>query len=718
MMGFLKRSSGIRRQLLVGVAALAMPAGVQAQVAETTRQADADAERGDIIVTAQKRDERLLDVPLAITAVTGEEIERRGVTSLRELQYAVPGLSLVEQGPGQQRIQLRGVSNSNGLPTFGQYLDEMPISIDDQTQSLDLRLIDMRQIEVLRGPQGTLYGEGSMGGTIRYLTADPDLDRIGGNFESQVGSVTDGGTAWRVNGALNLPLVTDRLGVRLVAGYEDTGGWIDSAVTGRKDVNAAKILHLRGKILANFSDDLSASIMVLHQEQKQDYQNFGQNRVTTARVAERNNPNYDLVNAVVRLDLGGPTLTNSFGYQSAKNDTVTDQSATYVGLLPLLPPPLGVPAGTVTSVGFQSLSNIDVVSDELRLTSAPGRIEWTGGLYVRQLDRDGTTRSVTAPGTLIYNIVFVNAVFKSRAAAAFGELTWRATDDLSVTGGLRYFTEDRTLRSTNRGFFANTTLLNEGTFSSFNPRVNVKYSFSPDSMAYISAAKGFRSGGFNLVATGGPATYDPDKLWTYEAGTKHDLFGGRLLFEGAVYYTDWKDVQSSFVPTGAAVGYITNGGDVRGWGTDLSLSARPVTGLTLSATYAWNNLEYKTTTAEHRPGDPADYAVRQSWSGSIDYRRPVFGNVQGFGRLDYQHAGTARIINRSAPVTSPVNVTIGARDLLNAQLGVSFGDYELSAFATNLLDVDTPIIPGPFGAIRQDIEPTPRTIGARFRATF
>jgi len=703
--------SRMRSRLLLGAAAaMLLPAGAQAQEVQGVDQAGSATDEGDIIVTAQKREQRLLDVPLAISAVTGEEIARRGAASLQDLQYSIPGLSIVGQGPGQQRIQIRGVANSNGLPTFGQYIDEMPISIDDQTQALDLRLIDMKQVEVLRGPQGTLYGEGSMGGTIRYLTADPDLNQIGGSVESQVGSVKDGNTAWRVNGVLNLPLAKDQLGVRLVAGYEHTGGWIDSTVTGRKDVNDATIFTLRGKLLAKFGDNLELSILALHQDQTQDYQNFGKARKTSSRVAERNNPNYDLVNAVVRWDLGAASLTNSFGYQNAKNNTVTDQSFTYVPFVPIL-----CATCNVTGIGLGSVSNIDVVSDELRLTSAPGgRFDWTVGVYGRQLDRTGTSRTVTTPGTLPLDITAITAAFKSKAWATFGELTFNATDALTITGGLRYFHETRTLDTVNRSFGANTKLFNSGDFSSFNPRLNISYHLSRTSMVYLSGAKGFRSGGFNLSVTGGPPSYDPDKLWTYEFGTKHQLLDGRLTLEGAVYYTDWTDVQSSFVPTGAAFGYITNGGDVNGWGADISMSARPVSGLTLSATYGWNNLDYKGTTAEHRPGDPVDYAVRESWSGSIDYRRPMIGDAQGFARLDYQHAGRSALINRG----SALDVAIGSRDLLNAQLGVDFGKYEVSLFASNLLDVKTPIIPGPVGTIRQDIEQAPRIIGARLKAGF
>ncbi|MFV3074958.1 TonB-dependent receptor [Niveispirillum fermenti] len=688
---------------------LALPAGVQAQA--TTAAVGAEPViLEEIIVTAQKRMERLIEVPLAITAVTGAEIERRGVASLRELQYAVPGLSLVETAPGQERLQIRGVSATNGLPTVGQYLDEMPTSIDDNTQSVGLRLIDMERVEVLRGPQGTLYGEGSMGGTIRYLTANPDLRDFGGRLEGQLGRVTDGGTAGRVSGVVNLPLVKDRVGLRVVAGYEDTGGWIDSTVTGKKDVNAARIFTIRGKLLAEVTENLQASIMVLHQDQKQDYQNYGTGRQTSAPLAAYNNPNYDLVNAVLRWDLGWGSLLNSFGYQKAENSTMTDLSSVYVPLLPVF----GYPAGTITSVGLGSDSSTEIFSNEIRLASAPGIVEWTVGLYGRRLDREGVSRTVTAPGTMAFDLISAVATSKSEAGAVFGELAWNVSDQLTVTGGLRYFYEKRTLTAVSASFGNPAINENSGDFSSVNPRVNVSYKFSPDGLVYASVAKGFRSGGFNSAATGGPADYDPEKLWTYEVGTRHQLLDNRLIVDAAAYYNDWQGVQSSFFPVGAAIGYITNGGKVQGYGIDASLTARPVSGLTVSATYGWNDLSYKTASAEHAVGDPVDYAVQESWSGYIDYRWPLSESLDGFARLDYQHAGRSAIINRG----SNVNVRIGARDLLNARIGVDFGNFELSLFADNLTDVSRPVIPGPYGVILQDVEQTPRIIGVNFKTGF
>ncbi len=665
----------------------------------------------EIVVTAQKREERLLEVPLAITAVTGDEIARRGVSTLHDLQYSVPGLSMVEQGPGMQRIQLRGISNSNGLPTVGLYLDEMPITLEDATSNANPRLIDMKRIEVLRGPQGTLYGEGSMGGTIRYLTADPDLARTGANVEAQVGSVNDGGTAWKVNGVVNLPVVQDRVGARLVAGYEDTGGWLDSTIARKPDVNAAKTLTLRGKLLAKITERLEATLMVQHQEQTEDYQNFGKNRQTASLVPTRNSPTYDLANFVLRWDLGAASLVNSFGYQHVDLDNATDYSATFVPILPLF----GIPAGSVTSVSLNGTGFARVYSDEIRLASkSDGPIGWTVGLYGRDIYRDGTSASSTAPGSVPFTLFTVSAIQKSKVWAAFGEADWNLTEKLLVTGGLRYFHERRDFDGASIVFGNRSPQVSGADFSSVNPRVNVSYKFSPAAIVYASAAKGFRSGGFNSAATNGPPSYEPEKLWTYEVGTKQEWLDRRVSFDAAVYYNDWKGVQTSVVPVGTTLGYVANSGKVNGWGTDASLTARPADGLTMSATYSRNNMEFKSTSAEHLPGDPVDYAVRQSWSGSIDYRRPLFVEVQGFARLDYQHAGKASIINRAAAVNTPID----ARDLLNAQLGLDFGRYQVALFGTNLTDNETPIFPGPLGIFREDLESTPRTVGVNFKAQF
>jgi iron complex outermembrane receptor protein len=164
----------------------------------------------EIIVTAQKREERLIDVPAPITAVTADDISARGAPDLESLQFSVPGFSALRYGPGAERAQLRGISSNYGRETVGRYLDEMPINAETVGGSPDIRLIDMQRIEVLRGPQPTLYGDGSMGGTIRYVTASPDLKTASGSITMDGNSVQDGAAGYLVNGYLSTPLAQDR----------------------------------------------------------------------------------------------------------------------------------------------------------------------------------------------------------------------------------------------------------------------------------------------------------------------------------------------------------------------------------------------------------------------------------------------------------------------------------------------------------------------------
>jgi outer membrane receptor protein involved in Fe transport len=308
---------------------------------------------------------------------------------------------------------------------------------------------------------------------------------------------------------------------------------------------------------------------------------------------------------------------------------------------------------------------------------------------------------------------------RSKSWSAFGEVGWHATDKLTVAAGLRWFSDRRSSNSVSSNFGFTTTDGDAATFTSLNPRINVAYTFSPESMVYFNAAKGFRSGGFNAAAAGGgfpvPLTYAPETLWTYEAGAKQQWFDRRLIVEGAVYYNDWKNVQSSFFAPGSAAAVVMNGGKVQGSGVDLSLTGRPIDGLTLTATYGWNDMAYKTATLDKQVGDPVDVAVRESWSASIDWRRPLFGDTKGFARFDYQHAGAAQITSRNV---GNLIVPIAARDLFNVRVGLDFGRFETSIFVDNLTDDRTPLIPGPYGVISQNVEQRPRMVGVNAKARF
>lgn len=674
----------------------------------------------EIVVTAQKYAQRLQDVPLSVSAVAGDEINARGATNLEDLQYSIPDLSAFKYGPGVEFIQIRGIASDVGGPTVGQYIDEMAISGVNSYSlySPDVRLIDMDRIEVLRGPQGTLYGQGSIGGTVRYVTASPSLTEMSGFVEGEGGAISDGGGSYRVNGAVTLPLVQDHLGLRLAGGYERDGGWIDSTTAGLANVNGADIKTGRAKLLLQPGDDLKVSVLFLHQDIDQNNQNFGIGGKTDAAVNTFDNSRYDLINGVVTYDLGSMLVTESIGYLDNHLEDQFDLTPYY---LPVLGPLLGLPTGYITQIGYPATIDTRTLNDELRLSSqGQGPFHWTAGGFFQRSDIENDSLAHTAPAALPFSLLQNEVTSRSAAFSVFAEGTYKITSQLSALVGLRYYRDRESFDADTISFGLPTHDSGRATFHTVNPRFNLNYEFSSTSMVYFNAAEGFRSGGFNLTSAGMgvypiPLTYKPDSLWSYEVGTKQQLLERKLELTASVYYNDWREVQSNFFAPGSAIEVVENGGKVTGWGTDLAVSAHPVAGLTVTASYGWNNLAYRTQTADKDVGDPVDNAVRESYSASVEYRHLVFGATNGFVRADYQHAGTAQITLRNF---NDDIVHLPEHDRVNARLGLDFGRYQAAIVATNLFNDRHPVIPGPYGVLTENVEESPRMIGLNVTARF
>lgn len=716
MKAFWNGASGIAIVAALGVAPLTAAAGDPD--AGSKQQA---TQVGEVVVTAQKTAQKLQEVPLSVAAITGREITERGATNLLEIQYSVPGLSAVEYGPGSSpQVQIRGVSSSLGSPTVGIYIDEVPVTSLESGVGLDVRMLDLDRVEVLRGPQGTLYGDASMGGTIRYITASPNLDRISGNMEGEVNTVDGGGVGYKANGVLNVPIIKDVLGIRLLAADEEDAGWIYNSVTGQKNVNAANIEIFRGKLLFEPNPKTKISLLALYQKSFQAQQNFGINGVTSYAFAPYNNNKYELLNGVLNQDLGFANLVESLGYVHANTRDAFDVSPFYVPFLDAPPPfGIGLPPGYITKVGLTADDATNIFTNETRLSSKGGtKFNWTAGFFYEDQSFDGTAATVTEPNALPFQILHSVSSLRSKSWAVFGEANYQFTPQLLATVGLRYFEDQRSQVANSVSLGFPTLDVNAATFHSLNPRFNLRYEFSPTSMVYVNVAKGFRSGGFNLTSAGGgiytiPPSYSPDSLWSYEIGTKHELFDRKLELQAAVYYEDWQNVQSNaFVPTSAII-ITENSGHVDGWGTDLEADWYPTSNLDLSATYGWNNLAFRNTTADKDAGDPVDFAVHQSASASAYFHYPI-GNNTAFFRLDYQYAGTGQITVRNFATL----VHLPARDYLAAHIGMDIGQFEVSLFGTNLANNRAPIIPGPFGVLTENVEAPPRTLGVNLKAHF
>ncbi len=289
----------------------------------------------NITVTAAKREQEILDVPASITAVTGISIERQGVTNLDEIQGSIPGLSIVDTGPGTQRTQIRGISSPQNLPTVGQYLDEMPITAEGAGSGLDVRLLDLERVEVLRGPQGTLYGEGSMGGTIKYVTRDPLLDALEVSAEGAYGWVDGGTGTYRANAVVNIPVVEGKLGFRVLAGTEHYPGWIEYPNRGVTDGNEGDSSTFRIKGLWIINDRFVASLMFQAQDSDFKDQNYYDSDGTAPfylpqPVTEKSN----ITNLVLTYDAGSFSILSSTGYLDRTNEGSYDFTALYVPLFP------------------------------------------------------------------------------------------------------------------------------------------------------------------------------------------------------------------------------------------------------------------------------------------------------------------------------------------------------------------------------------------------
>jgi iron complex outermembrane receptor protein len=726
----------VRAQLLQAACLAAVscvyigPASAQAdaQPSSSSREPNESANISileEIIVTAQKRTQRLLDVPMSVTALTGDSLARQGATTLLDVASTVPGMSTLEYAPGQNRAQLRGISSAAGAPTIGLYLDELPINVDSVQLGADVRFIDLDRIEVLRGPQGTLYGEGSMGGTIKYVTRSPDLTKPTLGFDTAYGSVADGSELYRANLIVNMPVVAETFGVRFAGGFEQSPGWVDYPQIGAKDVNEGRSKTARLKSLWQVSEALKASLLLAYQDSDYDSQAFADAQRTAPYLALQ--PSKDetrLANLILEYDAGSFTVLSSTGYLDRDVATRSDVTGFFTPIY-TAPPPFGfgLPPGSVDTVTLEGVTNFKATSEELRVASnGSTRLSWTAGVYYRDYEDQADSGSNTTPNPLPVEVLSAELERTSQQFAAFGEIGYKVTPTLETTVGLRYFRDERgkSGSASNFGLPAPEPSGNE-TFTSVNPRLVLTYRPTENQLFYVSGAKGFRSGGFNLLAGRPPGcnlpdAYDPESLWTYEIGSNLTFADGRAVVQGAVYRNDWQDIQvSEFCPGGQAT-QTTNAGKASGAGVDLQLTLRLIDSLGIILAGGYNDSQYDETSATHNEGDSIDFVPKFSASISGDYRFEWAAGFPGQFHLDYQYVDDFSISLRNFPGSQPI-ATSDAYGRLNARLSILSGAWELALFGQNLADTNKVVMP-PIGVLLVPVSMQPRTIGIGLRYNY
>jgi outer membrane receptor protein involved in Fe transport len=667
----------------------------------------------EIIVTAQKREQRAVDIPMSISVLSRSEIERQGIENMVDVSFATPGIMVQEFGPGRQVIYMRGVGNRVGdSPLTSVYLDEIPVTAGSAgpgtTGTLDLQTADLERIEVLRGPQGTLYGVGAVSGTIRFVTAKPDLNQFGGSA-SLSALFTDGGDpSQKASIVFNAPVVEDTFGLRIVATVQNNGGWIDRREGGKSNINNTRLKNARIKGLWQISDnfDLTGTVIV-HRNSDSDGGGLSHSDPDGTWLHPidplwespfRND--YDLYNLTGTYDSGWATFLSSTSYFTS--DSLYEYS--YI-------------AGPETLYsGYERISENEAIreafSQEIRLASqSDSPVIWTVGAFYQDATQEGAS-SVIAEFAGVLSESSSQGRGESTSWATFGDVTYGLTDKLEIGAGVRYFKEEKKASGVSSE--------QSGDFSKTTWRATASYSVLSNWKAYMSASTGFRSGGFS---TEGFPPYDPETLLSYELGTKVQTEDGKASVDLALFYGDYQDYLRQgyqFNPNnnGFLVA-ISNLGNVSIKGVDLSVSANVMEGLIihLNGSYIDSTIDSLSSEASGSSlgevGDPVDYIPRFSYAVGAEYGFHWGRNIPGYFGVNYSYRDRVSVIDRS--ITVPVMQSDEIR-LLSARAGAEWDRWSIEMFGENLLNETGSFDPWVFwsNAVRN----RPRTYGVQLGFDF
>jgi len=663
--------------------------------------ANSDAAIKEIIVTAQYVSQPVQTVPISITAIPSAELQAKGADDLQDYAESVPGLSFADRGPNRDALVIRGISPITGDSAVGLYLDEIPVG--NVGYSLpDFRLFDVNRIEILRGPQGTLYGQDSLGGTIRIFTNKPNLENFGAKGEVIGSSTQDGGFNGDANALVNVPLVSGVLGVRLTGLARDDSGWVDNLYNGAKHLNFDHTDGARGAVRYQPTDRLEIQAIVNYQRDHVGLLNeqdpgFGRYRVYRLTDQPENQYNQQFTGIVkYRTNVG--TVEEVAGLNNEHDNRGLDSGA-YAG----------IPGYTL--LYYNSAQNY---SSETRFVSKlRGPLNFVVGAYYQGLERNALLTLVN--GGTLFGLPgdYANlAWWKNWEYAIFGQGYYKITDKLTLTVGLRKFWERvDTPGETMIGSIVASRSFGTGNFQSVTPKFDLAYQQTPNLLLYASAGKGYRAGGVNPIPHPGQPdfspTYKPDWAWSYELGEKSEWFDHRLQVNASIYYIKWSDLQINGIPTDPTLGYTTNAGSAHSQGFELETVTRISKGL---------DLEFGTGYTEARLDQPAQGApagatlpLVPKWGldAAVQYERPLVAAWTGFTRIDWAYKSS---MNEDLPADAIG--TIPNYELVNLRFGLKRSKVQLYLFVDNLTNNLGMTSAGGTG---QYIS-RPRTVGVDLRA--
>ena len=763
--GFWRRASFI----CCGVAGFGLCLQVVAQDAQPDAQA-ANHGLDEIVVTATRRSESIQTVPMSITAITEVALENRAATQFFDYASAIPNLSFGYSGGGQsaglassRQVAIRGIA---GDETTAFYIDDTPVPV-----SIDPQAVDVAQIEVLRGPQGTLYGALSMGGALRVLTEQPDTQHMAILAHGSVSTTDHAAKAnYQTDASLNLPLIDDKLAARFsgyhaeLGGYfkryaENTGGTINDV--GQTTTDGGQVA-----MLWKITDDLSATPRVIYQRTELNGLPFstvnynassltpinirptGLVQVQSFDIPESSRDEWTLTSLDFKYHRPFGTIVFSSSYFNRRTADVEDQTAAIAQVFGVAPLPTSI----------TDLNHPRIQTEELRFASSfSGPFQLVGGLYYEHTNTSGvgfppnyvSGLDAATGGSFGTDLVYYynNGRSVQIETAPYAEATYDITEHWRATAGIRSTRVESILGPVTADGIANggptTVAQTTSTQTTVTPKYSLQYRFTPDNQVYATVAKGFRPGtpsggvvpeslcGADLAALGlksgviGPV--QPDTVWSYELGEKSAWLDKRLTVNADVFRINWDKIQQT-VLLACGFPFLANAGAARSQGAEIDINARVIDDLTLEFSAGYDDAKFTETVSGvlFQSGDRIPQVPRESAQLGADYEFPISNDIAGFAHADYRYVGNSWSTNNALtnPATGRVVPLIRpSYRIADLRGGIKYGKTEYALYIKNLTNEyanlsDTNAISlQATGQSRVAISP-PRTIGLEFRYRY
>jgi iron complex outermembrane recepter protein len=715
----------------------------------------------EIVVTAQRREEKLSDVPLSISAFSQEKMDAQGVRSIDDIARLTPGVTFArgDARNGQAaNISIRGIASTAGTATTGIYIDDTPIQIRSLGYSsfnTFPAVFDLDRVEVLRGPQGTLFGAGSEGGTVRFITPQPSFNKTSAYIRSELANTQDGDPSGEIGAAAGGP-ISETLAYRVSGWVRRDGGTVNRVdfdrttrtPTSTIDENANWQNSIVAKAALTYAptESLRITPSVYFQKTKLNDASFYWAALSNPSEGELNSGNavralsedrFYLPALKIEWNLGPASLVSNTSYFNRKNEAVNDYTAFEAGIWArnaYYPPGMFAPAYQ------QNWQNN--LTQELRLQAGDddSRVNWVFGAFYSHSRQTAAQRvqdtflpalfqqATGVPFQVAFGQGLVDGLYtavndpiisRDEQTALFGQADYKATEKLTLTLGLRASKTKVEASGRFRGPVVGPEVNDSGSQSEepITPKAGISYKLNTDNMLYATAAKGFRIGGYNprvglpctpqlasLGLTETPKLYDSDSVWSYELGSKNAVLDGRLQLSSSVYYIDWSNIQQNVGLATCGFQFTTNLGSATSKGLDVQAQFEPMRSLNVTLAVGYTDAKYD----ENIKGGPAatsnivtkgDHIAGSPWTGALaaQYGFTAFGGRPTYARADYQYQArqndTVAANNPSNGTFNPSNVFLQPQtDLLSMRMGVEWSSgLDVSVFVNNLLNDDTTI---------------------------